>query len=45
MSELITLDQVSVEFSKRKVLDNISLTISRGEILTLIGLMVLVNRP
>jgi zinc transport system ATP-binding protein len=37
MSELITLDQVSVEFSKRKVLDNISLTISRGEILTLIG--------
>ncbi|MBY6197602.1 zinc ABC transporter ATP-binding protein ZnuC [Vibrio hangzhouensis] len=37
MTELIKLDSVSVEFSKRRVLDNISLTINKGQILTLIG--------
>ncbi|CAH0525117.1 zinc ABC transporter ATP-binding protein ZnuC [Vibrio hippocampi] len=37
MSELISLDNVTVEFSKRKVLDKVSLTITKGEIITLIG--------
>lgn len=37
MSELIRLDGVSVEFGKRRVLDNITLTINKGQILTLIG--------
>ena len=37
MDNLIQLDSVSVEFDGRKVLDNISLNIERGQITTLIG--------
>ncbi|MCY9851744.1 zinc ABC transporter ATP-binding protein ZnuC [Vibrio mediterranei] len=37
MTELIKLSGVTVEFSKRKVLDDINLTIYKGQILTLIG--------
>ncbi|WP_070963530.1 zinc ABC transporter ATP-binding protein ZnuC [Vibrio sonorensis] len=34
---LVELDKVSVRFGERQVLDNVSLTIKRGEITTLIG--------
>ncbi len=37
MSELIRLDNISVSFNEKSVLDNISLTINKGEITTLIG--------
>ena len=37
MSALVELQQVCVQFGERKVLDNISLTLKRGEITTLIG--------
>ncbi|MCG9682868.1 zinc ABC transporter ATP-binding protein ZnuC [Vibrio sp. Isolate23] len=37
MSALVELQQVCVQFGERKVLDNISLNIKRGEITTLIG--------
>lgn len=37
MSELIRLDNISVKFNDKSVLDSINLTINKGEITTLIG--------
>lgn len=37
MSTLVELQQVSVQFGERKVLDKVSLSIKKGEITTLIG--------
>ena len=37
MSTLVELTNISVQFDGRKVLDNVSLTLNRGEITTLIG--------
>lgn len=37
MSTLVELNSISVQFGERKVLDNISLRLNRGEITTLIG--------
>ncbi|MDA0148041.1 zinc ABC transporter ATP-binding protein ZnuC [Vibrio sp. LaRot3] len=37
MSSLVELDTISVQFDGRKVLDNVSLSLSRGEITTLVG--------
>jgi branched-chain amino acid transport system ATP-binding protein len=37
MSELLGLDRVSVAYGKRRALDGVSLTVSAGEIVTLLG--------
>ena len=37
MSTLVELNDICVQFGERKVLDNISLRLNRGEITTLIG--------
>jgi branched-chain amino acid transport system ATP-binding protein len=37
MSELLGIDGVSVAYGKRRALDGVSLTVSRGEIVTLLG--------
>jgi branched-chain amino acid transport system ATP-binding protein len=37
MSDLLTLDTVSVAYGKRRALDSVSLTIGPGEIVTLLG--------
>ena len=37
MSSLVHLERLSVEFDERKVLDNISMELTKGKITTLIG--------
>lgn len=37
MTQLVELNQITVQFDQRKVLDNISFSINRSEITTLIG--------
>ena len=37
MNSLVELQNITVEFSGRKILDNINLTVNKGEITTVIG--------